>query len=79
MLQPNQVKELFEREVSEFLVEKIVPYEDIYVFRLAHRDGTPMEYDPFFSYDPLTEEFSDYSVLDDGNTEEIARLFSEEA
>lgn len=56
-------------------IQAQIEYEGLIIFQIFTDDPHEGQMDPFYSYDPKTGEFRDFSVLTDGNTSEIMDLF----
>jgi hypothetical protein len=52
-----------------------IEYNNLYVFRLKRSAPFEEDFDPFCSVDIETGAFSDFSILADGNLEEILTRF----
>lgn len=55
-------------------IKKQIEYQNLYLFQVFRSMPFEEEWDPFFSVDKETGEFSDFSIIDDGNME-IIELF----
>ncbi len=58
-------------------IQANVVYEDLYIFQVFTDLPGEEEFDPFYSVDRKTGEFSDFSIITDGDTDEILSLFRE--
>lgn len=58
-------------------IEDHILYRNVYLFRvnLTSRSEAEQNYDPFYSVDLETGEVRDFSILTDGDINEITRLF----
>lgn len=52
-------------------------YRDLYLFRVVFPSASEADYDPFFSVDIETGEVNDFSVMHDGDINEIAAAFAQ--
>lgn len=56
-------------------IRKQVEYQNLYLFQVFRSMPLEEEWDPFFSVDKETGEFSDFSIIDDGDISELMDLF----
>lgn len=59
-------------------IESAIEYKNLYLFQVFSYLPGEEEMDPFFSVNKETGEFSDFSIITDGDTEEIISLFEKE-
>lgn len=76
MLNKEQAIMIARKHIPEGRIEGIVDYEGVYILQIFSPDPLEGDWDPFYSVNKDTGEFSDYSVLTDGNINEIFHLFS---
>lgn len=57
-------------------IQKWVEYRGLYLFQVFNADPIEGTLDPFFSVNQQTGEFRDFSIITDGNIDEISALFS---
>ena len=72
------LQEATKRIQQELLGGKIqahIDYNGLYVFQVFTTNPAEEEMDPFYSIDKKTGEFSDFSIITDGDPAEISRLF----
>lgn len=56
-------------------IQTYVEYKDLYVF-LVHNNNVGEEFmDPFYSVNKLSGELSDFSILTDGDGDDVVSLF----
>lgn len=58
-------------------IQKSVVYHGLYLFQVFTDDPFEGELDPFYTVDMKTGEFRDFSILTDGDQEELAMLLGE--
>lgn len=75
MLSIRQATDIVRRVYPQAIIEGPIRYQGLFIFQVF--DGEPLEVlsDPFFSVDQETGELRDFSVLTDGDINEITRLF----
>ena len=77
MLSPTQAAEIIKKNIPIGTIQSYIDYGGLYIFQVfTTRPGEEIM-DPFYSVDRNTGEFSEFSILTDGNTGQIARLFDE--
>lgn len=62
--------------LPERTIEKVVDFDNFYVFQAFHPDPIEGQYDPFFSVNKETGEVRDFSWITDGGPE-LERAFEE--
>lgn len=75
MLSFEEARKIAQDSYPEGRIELQVGYRDLYLFQIFDEDPNEGEMDPFYSVDMNTGEFRDFSVLTDGDFDEIERLF----
>lgn len=76
MFSDQQAREVVTKDLG-LPIKAWVRYKNIYLFRVEFPSEEEKDYDPFLSVDVDTGEVRDFSVLTDGNLEEITKLFVE--
>ena len=76
MLNDIQLTNIVKKNLSGWVIKKSVDYGNLKLFMVDSLDPEEGMFDPFFSVDKGTGEFSDFSILTDGDTEKILGLFS---
>jgi len=71
----DQAAAIVKKEFPEGKIQKYIDYKGKFIFQIFTEDPLEGELDPFYSVDQNTGEFSDFSILTDGNTAEITSLF----
>lgn len=79
MLSFDEALKVIKRELPNGRIQKATSYRDLYLFIVFNDLPGEQEMDPFFSVNKTTGAFSDFSVLTDGNIDEIFTLFEKEA
>lgn len=74
MLNRVQAQAQLKHVYSTASIKAWTEYHDLFLFRVEHPDPLEKDWDPFFSVDPVTEEVRDFSVITDGDLEEISKL-----
>jgi hypothetical protein len=77
MLSVIQAREALLNREPTVKVEAVIVYRNVYLFRVRHASEEEADYDPFFSVDIRTGEVRDFSILTDGNINEIVALFEQ--
>ncbi len=55
-------------------IEATIEYKNLFVFQMFVPEPLETLWDPWYSVDKSTGEFRDFSILEDGNVEEILTL-----
>lgn len=79
MLSANEATRVVKEYMPTGDIQKRIEYEGLYLFQIFTDRPGEEELDPFYSVNKETGEFRDFSIITDGNTEEILRLFSQPA
>lgn len=58
-------------------IKKPIEYRHVWLFQVFSDDPDEGDMDPYFSVDTLTGELRDFSIITDGNIEEITKKFLE--
>lgn len=56
-------------------IEAVVEYKDLYLLQIFEDRPGEEDMDPYYSIDRNTGEFRDFSIITDGDPNEIAALF----
>lgn len=76
MISAKQALSIAKEALPHAKINAQVEYQDLYIFHVTRIDLPHEEdYDPFYSVDRSTGEFQDFSLLIDGNANEILALF----
>lgn len=79
MLSFDQAVKVIKQNLPNGKIQNAVLYKDLFLFVVYNDLPGEEEMDPFFSVNKATGAFSDFSVITDGNTTEIFKLFETEA
>ncbi len=79
MLSPAEAIKIVNKNHPTGIVQAYVDYGNLYLFQVFNQRPGEEIMDPFFSVDKQTGEYREFSILTDGDTGEITRLFEEEA
>lgn len=74
MLTEIQAQYIMTKSFPEFSLKSWAIYKDVYLFRVQYPIPEEKDFDPFFSVNKTTGEVRDFSVLVDGDINEIAAL-----
>lgn len=66
------------REFPDGDIQRLIEYKDVYLFQIFSQRPDEEFMDPFYSVHTQTGEFREFSILTDGDTNEIIALFLEE-
>lgn len=77
MLSVNDAMKIVKKNIPDGSIQAVIVYKDLYVFQVFTDDELEGQMDPFYSVNINTGEFRDFSILTDGDTSEIVRLFTE--
>lgn len=75
MFDIQQATEIVKKAFPAGKIQKSVEYRNVYLFQIFTDDPDDGQMDPFYSVDKETGEFSDFSVITDGDISEISALF----
>jgi hypothetical protein len=75
MLSSADATKIVRREFPEGKIQAWIVYKDLYLFKIFSKDPGEEELDPFYSVDKDTGEFRDFSIIADGNINEVLDLF----
>lgn len=75
MLSKQQAIAIVKQRLPTGKLGPSVEYEDVYLFQVELPNPGEEEMDPFYSVNKNTGEFQEFSVLTDGDIEEITDLF----
>lgn len=77
MLNSNDAKKIINENLPGWRIQSFITYNGLYVFKVYNDDPLEGEMDPFYSVNMHTGEFRDFSVITDGDIDEIFSLFKE--
>lgn len=77
MLSVKQAVNTVKNNIPTGNIESMIIYNGLYVFKVFTDDELEGRMDPFYSVNMETGEFRDFSIITDGNTSEIVKLFNE--
>lgn len=75
MLDRNAAIMFVRKRLPGFTIQKVVEYDNRYIFLTTDPDPDEGMYDGFYSVDKFTHEFSDFSIITDGDIVVIDSLF----
>ena len=75
MLSLNNALAVVKKNYPDGKIQKYIDYKNFYVFMIFGNDELEGQFDPFFSVDKNTGEFSDFSIITDGDPKELTDLF----
>lgn len=75
MLSINQAKDIIEKNIPDGKIQSAIEYNGLYVFQVFTDDELEGEMDPFYSVNMKNGEFSDFSIITDGDISELTELF----
>lgn len=78
MLSFNDALKIVKKNIPQGDVKAAIIYEDLYIFQVFTDDEFEGQMDPFYSVSIKTGEFSDFSIITDGDTSKIVNLFINE-
>lgn len=59
------------------IIQKVISYKNLYLFMIFNNRPFEEEMDPFYSVNKNTGVFNEFSILTDGDTDEILYLFEQ--
>jgi hypothetical protein len=71
----DDATQIVNREFPDGKIQKSIDYEGKFIFQIFTDDPLEGELDPFYSVDQNTGEFSDFSIMTDGDPVKIGDLF----
>lgn len=72
----EQARGIIQKEFPQGEAESPIEYRGLYIFMVnRHIDPEEDMYDPFYSVNIDTGEFRGFSMIDDGDPEEVRSLF----
>lgn len=78
MLDIQMATQIIQKELPHRRIVSHVSYKDLWVFQaFDDNDSLEGEFDPFYSVNKTTGEFNEFSILTDGDTAELQRLFQQ--
>lgn len=75
MLSEVDATNLLKRVFPTSKINSPISYKGLYVFQVFSSDPDEGQYDPFMSVNQTTGEIKDFSVITDGNINDITNLF----
>jgi hypothetical protein len=75
MLDIDAAKKALLAKEPTVTIQDYIVYRNVFLFRVRFASIHEADYDPFFSVDQRTGAVSDFSVLVDGDLDEITALF----
>lgn len=75
MLNLVQATRIVKKTFPKGKIQSSIEYENLYIFQVFLPLPGEEEMDPFFSVNKETGAIKDFSILTDGDTTEITRLF----
>ena len=76
MLDEKAARDVVTTNLPDGEIQYVVSYKNLFIFQVFSGDPEEREFDPFFTVDKTTGEFSDFSLITDGNPE-IFKLLEE--
>lgn len=78
MLDITAARNVVEKNLPNGTIQAFISYRDLFVFQVFdNNDEMEGQWDPFYSVNKNTGEFSDFSIITDGDPQELTRLFLE--
>ena len=77
MLTPDEAISLLKNVFKGSTIGLYVEYGDLYIVQVFRNLPGEGDYDPFYSVNKTTGMIMDYSIITDGDTQELNRLFLE--
>lgn len=75
MLNLDEATKIITENLPGGRISAVVEYKNLFLFQVFHSMPFEEELDPFFSVDRDTGEFDDFSIIVDGNINEVIPLF----
>lgn len=75
MLDVKAAQAVAEKTLPDGKIQAVVSYRDLFVFQIFMDDPYEGQWDPFYSVNKNTGEFRDFSILTDGDPNELMTLF----
>lgn len=75
MLKLNQAIDIIKKNIPDGKIQLAIEYNGLYVFQVFTDDEFEGQMDPFYSVNKETGEFSDFSIITDGDISELMDLF----
>lgn len=75
MLSIHEATNIITQNLPNGRIQGVVSYNNLYLFQVFTDRPFEEEMDPFYSVDKDTGEFSDFSIIEDGDIDEITSLF----
>ncbi len=75
MLPSKVATKIVQDNLPDGKIQAHIVYEQLYIFQVFTGDPDEAEFDPFYSVDAMTGEFGGFSIITDGDTDEILSLF----
>ena len=70
-----EAERIIKQEFPEATIPSFISYGNVFVFIVFFSDPDEGIFDPFYSVDKTTGEVSEFSVLTDGDFDDIQNLF----
>ena len=70
---------IVKKNIPEGKIDAHIRYHDLYLFRVFMDNGLEKGMDPFYSVNVNTGEFRYFSILTDGDIDEILDLFNSDS
>lgn len=77
MLNGEQATQVVRLAIPNGRIQAMIKWNGLYLFQVFDDDPEEGEWDPFYSVDANTGDFSDFSILKDGPTAELTALFAQ--
>ena len=75
MLTLAKAKEIVQKSFPNGQIQKVAEYRNLYLFQIFTVDPEEGQYDLFYSVDKVSGDFSEFSVLTDGDISEVMLAF----
>lgn len=75
MLSTQEATNIITQNLPNGRIQGVVSYKNLYLFQVFTDRPFEEEMDPFYSVDKDTGEFSDFSIITDGDIDVITSLF----
>ena len=75
MIDLVEAERIIKQEFPEATIPSFISYGNVFVFMVFSSDPDEGIFDPFYSVDKTTGEVAEFSVLTDGDFDDIQNLF----
>lgn len=75
MLSINDAKKIAKKNIPDGRIISFIVYNGLYVFKVFTDDEYEGQMDPFYSVNIETGEFRDFSILTDGDFDQLIDMF----